>query len=111
MFTKDDWGGVLVLKESIKHFESLQKRYTTQHNGKQCEYVKTALEAMRKEYEIQNASLYKEIIGYVGEYSDCWLFENEEASYSEKVPAVLDELLGVFTKNGERYKITIQRLD
>ena len=48
MFAKDDWGGVLVLKESIKHFESLQKRYTTQHNGKQCEYVKTALAAMRK---------------------------------------------------------------
>ena len=37
-----------MLKEAIKHFESLQKRYTTQHNGKQCEYVKIALEAMRK---------------------------------------------------------------
>ena len=37
-----------MLQKAIKHFESLQKRYTTQHNGKQCEYVKVALEAMRK---------------------------------------------------------------
>lgn len=36
-------------EKAIKHFESLQKRYTTQHNGKQCEYVKTALEAMKKQ--------------------------------------------------------------
>lgn len=100
-----------MLEEAIKHFESLQKRYTTQHNGKQCEYVKTALEAMRKEYDIQNASLYKEIVGYVGEYSDCWLFETDNKSYSERVPIVLDELLGLFTKDGEQYKITIQRLD
>ena len=35
-------------QESIKHFESLQKRYVTQHNGRQCGYVKTALDAMRK---------------------------------------------------------------
>lgn len=42
-----------MLKESIKHFESLQKRYTTQHNGKQCEYVKTALAAMRKQDKLK----------------------------------------------------------
>lgn len=42
-----------MLKESIKHFESLQKRYTTQHNGKQCEYVKTALNAMRKQDKLK----------------------------------------------------------
>jgi len=36
-----------ILTKSIKHFESLQKRYTTTHNDKQCEYVKTALECMK----------------------------------------------------------------
>ena len=38
----------MIREETIKHFESLQKRYTTQHNGKHCEYVKEALEALRK---------------------------------------------------------------
>ena len=33
---------------AIKHFTSLQKRYTTQHNGKQCEFVQTALEALKE---------------------------------------------------------------
>lgn len=31
-----------------KRFESLQRRYTTTHNGKQCEFVKTALACMRE---------------------------------------------------------------
>lgn len=39
----------MIREETIKHFESLQKRYTTQHNGKHCEYVKEALEAMKKQ--------------------------------------------------------------
>lgn len=38
-----------MLEKAIKHFESLQKRYTTQHNGKMCEYVAIALEAMKKQ--------------------------------------------------------------
>lgn len=41
-------------EEAIKHFESLQKRYTTQHNGKQCEFVKTALNAL---YEQLNSEV------------------------------------------------------
>jgi hypothetical protein len=35
-----------VREKAIKHFESLQKRYTKQHNGKMCGYVKEALDAM-----------------------------------------------------------------
>lgn len=34
------------LNKTIKHFESLQKRYTTQHNGQMCERVADALEAL-----------------------------------------------------------------
>ena len=33
---------------ATKHHESLQRRYTTTHNGKQCEFVKTALACMRE---------------------------------------------------------------
>ena len=35
------------INKTIKHFESLQKRYTTQHNGKMCERVADALEALK----------------------------------------------------------------
>ena len=35
-----------LVNETIKHYESLQKRYTKQHNGKHCDYVKTALVAL-----------------------------------------------------------------
>lgn len=34
------------INKTIKHFESLQKRYTTQHNGQMCERVTDALEAL-----------------------------------------------------------------
>lgn len=35
------------LEKTIKHFESLQKRYTTEHNGRMCERVADALDALR----------------------------------------------------------------
>jgi len=34
------------INKTIKHFESLQKRYTTQHNGQMCDRVADALEAL-----------------------------------------------------------------
>ena len=37
--------------KAIEHFEHLQKRYTTQHNGKHCELVKTALAALHEKVE------------------------------------------------------------
>lgn len=36
-------------EEALKHFKSLQKRYTTQHNGVMCEKVKIAIEAIEKQ--------------------------------------------------------------
>ena len=39
------------IEQTIKHFESLQKRYITQHNGKQCEFVSIALIALGEKYE------------------------------------------------------------
>lgn len=35
------------IEKTIKHFTSLQKRYTTEHNGNACERVEDALEALR----------------------------------------------------------------
>lgn len=45
------------LNKTIKHFESLQKRYTTQHNGKMCERVADALEAL---YQLKSQQAYFE---------------------------------------------------
>ena len=39
----------MTYEEVIKHFESLQKRYTKQHNGRMCEKVNLALEALEKQ--------------------------------------------------------------
>lgn len=39
------------IERAIKHFEGLQKRYTTSHNGKHCELVKTALAALQEKAE------------------------------------------------------------
>lgn len=53
----------------------------------------------------------KEIIGYVGEYNDDWFFENEKESYSSNVPTAIDELLGIDSKDGDKFKITIEKLN
>ena len=39
------------IERAIKHFEGLQKRYTTQHNGKHCDLVATALDVLREQAE------------------------------------------------------------
>ena len=38
----------MTYEEAIKHFKSLQKRYTKEHNGRMCEKVNLALEALEK---------------------------------------------------------------
>lgn len=40
------------LDAAIKHFGSLQKRYTSDHNGHMCSLVGTALTAMRMQREV-----------------------------------------------------------
>lgn len=58
----------------------------------------------------KNQVMKKEFVGYVGEYSDTWVFETEDQQYSSNVPATLDELLDTETKDGEKYRITIEKL-
>lgn len=49
------------ISKTIKHFESLQKRYTTQHNGRMCERVADALEAL---YRFQSQEdFFKKMFG------------------------------------------------
>ena len=45
------------LTKTIKHFESLQKRYTTEHNGQMCERVADAIEAL---YQLKSQEDYFE---------------------------------------------------
>lgn len=40
---------MLNYQEVLKHFKSLQKRYTTEHNGVMCEKDKVAVEAIEKQ--------------------------------------------------------------
>ena len=63
----------------------------------------------------------KEIIGYVGDYNDNWCFKTEEESYGANVTIVIEELLGIYSKNGDllgiyskdgdKFKITIEKLN
>lgn len=47
------------LAAAIKHFEALQKRYTSTHNGTACEHVRmalTALDRLTQEPEVQTCA-------------------------------------------------------
>lgn len=51
------------INKTIKHFESLQKRYTTQHNGQMCERVADALEALYR-FQSQEDFFKKNVWNY-----------------------------------------------
>ena len=46
-------------EEAIKHFKSLQKRYTKEHNGRMCEKVNLALEALEKQIPKKPLHMHK----------------------------------------------------
>ena len=39
----------MTYEETLRHFKSLQRRYTTEHNGKMCEKVALAINAIEKQ--------------------------------------------------------------
>lgn len=53
----------------------------------------------------------KEIIGYVRGYNDNWSFETNEENYSFNIPTAIDELLCIESKDGDKFKITIEKLN
>lgn len=53
----------------------------------------------------------KEFIGYVDKYDGGCLFETDKTVYSKNVVLAIDELLRTETKDCEKYKITIEKLE
>lgn len=60
----------------------------------------------------------KEIAGYVRAHErswiledDYWTFENDENCCSENVVRAIDELLCIDSKDGDKFKITIEKLN
>ena len=53
----------------------------------------------------------KEIIGYVGEYNDGWFFESEKECYDNNVVAFIDDFLSIDSQDGDKFKITIEKLN
>ena len=49
----------MTYEEAIKHFKSLQKRYTKEHNGRMCEKVNLALEALDKQIPKKPLHMHK----------------------------------------------------
>ena len=52
-------GERMTYEEAIKHFKSLQKRYTKEHNGRMCEKVNLALEALEKQIPKKPLHMHK----------------------------------------------------
>ena len=52
-------GKRMTYEEAIKHFKSLQKRYTKEHNGRMCEKVNLALEALDKQIPKKPLHMHK----------------------------------------------------
>ena len=64
MATAASGGDRMTYEEAIKHFKSLQKRYTKEHNGRMCEKVNLALEALEK--QIPKKPIIRETEDYFG---------------------------------------------
>ena len=71
----------MTYEEAIKHFKSLQKRYTKEHNGRMCEKVNLALEALEK--QIPKKPLIRKTEDYFGyvEYIICPNCEKVDFGY------------------------------
>ena len=52
----------------------------------------------------------KTIRGFVGEYSDTWMFATETTSYSASVPKAIDEILNIESEDNDEFRITIEQL-
>lgn len=53
----------------------------------------------------------KEIIGYIKEGNGNWFFENEKECYGSDIPAAIDQLLGINSQDGNKFKITVEKIN
>jgi hypothetical protein len=55
----------------------------------------------------------KEVVGTILliEKSNDWIFETEDSTYIEDVPEAIDQLFGDIACNGDKFRITIEKLN
>ena len=70
----------MTYEEAIKHFRSLQKRYTREHNGKMCEKVALALKAMEKQVPKKPIVFITDRYDYPTKAYKCSVCQSEELS-------------------------------
>ena len=80
---------------AIKHFEALQKRYARQHNGTACEYVRLALEGLKR----MEQEPYGPDVVFC---EDCVRFKDGECHSAYGLPDPVDET--DYCSYGERRK-------
>ena len=77
----------MTYEEAIKHFKSLQKRYTKEHNGQMCEKVNLALEALKKQVPKKPLHMHKNYYCPICK-EDGWLL------WDDAVPNDMDKYCG-----------------
>ena len=77
----------MTYEEAIKHFKSLQKRYTKEHNGRMCEKVNLALEALEKQIPKKPLHMHKNYYCPICE-EDGWML------WDDAIPNDMDKYCG-----------------
>ena len=77
----------MAYEEAIKHFKSLQKRYTKEHNGRMCEKVNLALEALEKQIPKKPLHMHKNYYCPICK-EDGWML------WDDAIPNDMDEYCG-----------------
>ena len=78
----------MTYEEAIKHFKSLQKRYTKEHNGRMCEKVNLALEALDKQIPKKPLHMHKNYYCPICK-EDGWML------WDDAVPNDMDKYCGI----------------
>ena len=58
----------------------------------------------------EKSTLKRTITGYIGEYSDCWLFETDDETFDTEVVRAIDWILHYNTQDGDIIKITMEKV-
>ena len=78
----------MTYEEAIKHFKSLQKRYTKEHNGRMCEKVNLALEALDKQIPKKPLHMHKNYYCPICK-EDGWML------WDDAIPNDMDKYCGI----------------
>ena len=78
----------MIHEEAIKHFKSLQKRYTKEHNGRMCEKVNLALEALDKQIPKKPLHMHKNYYCPICK-EDGWMM------WDDAIPNDMDKYCGI----------------